>query len=68
MLEMNEKIPQEWRPAERYIARCARCGAEVLKRNATAIYRLRSGQPMRQLMYFCPQCYSNFLDDYGIGE
>ena len=68
MLEANEKIPQEWRPAERFIATCARCGAEVLKRNATAIYHLRGGQPMSLLMHFCPRCYSNFLDDYGIGE
>lgn len=68
MIEAGERIPREWRPAERYIARCARCGAEVLKVNAVALYRLRKGATMSVLMHLCPTCYNNFLDDYGIGE
>ena len=63
-----DKIPQEWSPAERYITQCVRCGAEILKKNAVAIYRLRRGQTMSLLTHFCPNCYNNFLDDYGIGE
>lgn len=66
--EAFETIPQEWRPDERFITRCARCGMELLKKNAIAIYRLRRGENMSILMHFCPKCYSNFLDDYGIGE
>lgn len=68
MIEAQAKIPQEWRPAERYVAVCGRCGAEILKRNAAAIYCLRHGQTMRVLMHLCPRCYAMFLDDYGIGE
>lgn len=64
----QETIPQEWRPAERYIATCARCGCEVLKVNAVAIYRLRKGATMQKLLHFCGRCYCNFLDDYGISE
>ena len=67
-VEAMEKIPDEWRPNERYITHCARCGAEILKRNAVAIYRLRRCGSMALLMHFCSNCYNNFLDDYGIGE
>lgn len=67
-IEPVSTIPQEWRPAERSIAVCGRCGGEVLKRNAVALYCLRRGQTMRVLMHLCPQCYLNFLDEYGIGE
>lgn len=68
MFEPMSKMPEEWRPGERYIARCARCGAEVLKRNAAALYVLRKGRTMRVLMHLCPRCYSNFLEDYEITE
>lgn len=67
-LEANSVIPPEWRPAEKYIARCARCGAEILKSNGVALYRLRKGATMSVLLHFCERCYYNFLDDYGIGE
>ena len=63
-----EKIPEEWRPADRFIAVCGRCGAELLKRNAVAIHRMRKGDTMRVLLHFCPRCYYSFLDDYGIRE
>lgn len=66
--EPNSVIPQEWRPAERFITTCARCGSEVLKKNAVALYRLRKGTTMSVLLYFCNRCYYNFLDDYGISE
>ena len=64
----NSVIPQEWRPAERYITVCARCGSEALKANAVALYRLRKGTTMSVLCHFCNRCYYNFLDDYGISE
>lgn len=67
-VEAQSVIPPEWRPDERYIATCGRCGAEVLKKNAVAIYRLRKGTTMSVLLHFCERCYYNFLDDYGIGE
>ena len=67
-MEPFEVIPPEWRPDNRYITRCARCGAEVLKRNAVALYTLKRGQSMRLLMHLCPTCYANHLDDYGMGE
>lgn len=67
-VEPMSKIPPEWRPAEKYIAVCARCGSEVLKQNAVAIYKKRSHENMSLLFHHCMKCHSNFLDDYGIGE
>ena len=67
-IEPQSKIPPEWRPAERHIAVCARCGCEILKANAVALYKLRKGTTMSLLLHFCQKCYYNFLDDYGIGE
>ena len=67
-VEANETIPPEWRPAERYITTCARCNAEILKKNAVTLYRTRKGQKMSVLMHLCSRCYYNFLDDYGLGE
>lgn len=67
-IEVNSVIPSEWRPSERYIAKCARCGSEILKKNSVALYRQRKGCTMSILLYFCQQCYVNFLDDYGISE
>lgn len=66
--EMGDRIPPEWRPAERYITTCARCGCEMLKSNGIALYRQRKGSTMQLLLHFCVACYTNFLDDYGIGE
>ena len=67
-MEACAVIPPEWRPSEHFIATCARCGGEVLKRNAIALYRKKGGMPSKLLLHFCPECYCNFLDDYGIGE
>lgn len=66
--EPIERIPPDWRPDNYFIAVCGRCGNELLKRNAVAIYRLRKKTSMKILMHLCPRCYANFLDDYGIGE
>lgn len=64
----SARIPPEWRRNEYFVAVCGRCGDEVAKRNAVAIYRLRKKSSMKILMHLCQRCYENFLDDYGIGE
>ena len=67
-VEAGARIPPEWRPAEKYIATCARCGREVLKANAVALYRKRPRGNAALLMHLCEICWCNFLDDYGMGE
>ena len=66
--ESCDRIPADWRPAERYITKCGRCGCELLKANAAAIYAQRKGATMHVVLHFCSECYYSFLDDYGIGE
>ena len=67
--EMVDLIPPEWRPSEKYITICARCGKEILKRNAPALYVKKSSYaPLRVLLHFCETCYYNFLEDYEIPE
>lgn len=67
--EAGDRIPKEWRPAERYITKCARCGTEILKQNSVHVYVKKPGHcELRILLHFCVTCYTYFLDDYGIPE
>ena len=67
-VRVEGRIPDEWRPAERSIAICARCGNEVIKKNGFRIYTARGNNSSKLLMHFCPRCYANFLDDYGVSD
>lgn len=56
-----------WRPSERYIAICAKCGKEGLKRNMTALY-VKEGSCglMRVLCHLCPRCMPALLDELEV--
>jgi len=62
-------VPDYWRPSERYIGRCCRCGQEMLKKHmATLSARVDSYHPLKTIGHFCPSCYSAFLEEYEISE
>lgn len=62
-------LPSMWRPADKYIGTCARCGCEGLKKNMTAIYvKKDSYSPVRIMCHVCNECYAAFCDEYGIQE
>ena len=67
MERYHDIIPQDWRPNERYIAVCAKCGRELLKKNMAQIYvKEGSVSTIKILCHFCVNCYAAFLDDVGI--
>ena len=61
-------LPLMWRPADKFIAVCPRCGCEGLKQRMTAIYTKRTDTLMRVLCHICDDCYTALLDELGIGE
>lgn len=67
-MEFLDKIPLEYRPDEKMITVCVRCGRELLKKRSVAIYFKRTPGCMRVLAHFCQTCFTNFLDDYEISE
>ena len=56
-----------WRPHERYIAICAKCGKEGLKRNMTSLY-VKDGASslVRILCHICPHCMPVLLDELEV--
>lgn len=56
-----------WRPSERYIAVCAKCGREGLKKNMTSFY-VKDGAyaPIRILCHICPRCLPGLLDELEV--
>lgn len=62
-------LPYMWRPADKYIGVCARCGCEGLKKRMTAIYvKKDSDSAVKILCHVCADCYTAFLDELGIKE
>ena len=56
-----------WRPHERYIAICAKCGNEGLKKNMTSLY-VKDGAyaQLRILCHLCPRCLPELLDELEV--
>lgn len=56
-----------WRPHERYIAICAKCGTEGLKKNMTSLY-VKDGaySQVRILCHLCPRCLPELLDELEV--
>lgn len=62
-------VPEYWRPADRYIGRCCRCGQEMLKKHmVTLAARTDAYHPLKTIGHFCQSCYARFLEDYEINE
>lgn len=56
-----------WRPHERYITLCAKCGVEGLKQNmVTLLIRESSGSPVRTLCHLCKSCFPALLDELEV--
>ncbi|MBQ9733944.1 MAG: hypothetical protein IJV74_06895 [Clostridia bacterium] len=65
----RESLPFMWRPDERYIATCARCGCEGLKKRMTSFYVKRGAYSnLKILCHFCEDCYVAFLDEFSVAE
>lgn len=61
-------IPKEFRPAEKYIGLCARCGQEGLKKRMISVYLKDSSYgPVRIACHVCQRCAPEVLDFLGIG-
>lgn len=63
-----ERIPSKWRPSEKFIRVCGRCGSEIITTNSTSVHVKRPRENMKLMMHLCEECYLNFLDDYEIRE
>lgn len=52
---------------EKMNANCAECGRENLKKSMIAVYakERQYGNP-KVIGHFCPECYYNFLERYGL--
>lgn len=50
-----------------YVADCAGCGRECLKKRMVAVYAKERycGNP-KVIGHFCTECYYNFLERYGL--
>lgn len=60
---ISSLIPDEWRPADRYIAECKRCGREMLKKHMIALLvRAGSAVPVT-FCHFCPECWVSFAEE-----
>lgn len=56
-----------WRPHERYIAICAKCGREGLKKNmSTILIKENSYRPVRTLCHLCSRCLPQLLDELEV--
>lgn len=67
--QMNRaELPLEWRPEDRFVATCARCGCEGLKTRMTALYTKRTNTDMRVLCHVCKTCYIALLEELGVSE
>lgn len=56
-----------WRLDPKYIAACAKCGRDGLKRNMVAIY-IKNGaySNLKIMCHFCPDCMTQFADELGV--
>ena len=56
-----------WRPHEKYIAICAKCGREGLKKNMVSLY-VKDGtvSVMRILCHICHRCMPVLLDELEV--
>ena len=56
-----------WRPHEKYIAICAKCGREGLKKNMVSLYvKDGSYSVMRILCHICRRCMPVLLDELEV--
>lgn len=62
-------IPEYWRPNEKYIAVCSRCGEEFLKQNMAAIH-IKNGKydSIHVLCHICQDCLPEVLEELGVSE
>lgn len=50
-----------------YVAECAECGKEDLKRRMIAVgIKVNRYSNFKTACFFCEQCYYNFLERYGL--
>lgn len=60
-------ILRDWRPNDRYVGTCARCGREKLKRRMVSLYvKKDSYSPVRILCHLCADCLPAILDGLGV--
>ena len=60
-------IPDDFRPDEKYIGVCARCGREALKKRMISVY-LKNGSygQVRIACHLCQQCAPDVMDYLAI--
>lgn len=54
------------RADEKYIARCAGCGRELLKKKGVTLMARRSYANPKVIGYFCPACFEALADKYEL--
>lgn len=56
-----------WKPNEKYIGLCAKCGREGLKRNMCALY-IKDGSysQVKILCHICRRCMPQLLDELEV--
>ena len=60
-------IHEMWRPADKYITVCAKCGREGLKGKMNSIYiKADKYSPMRILCHICQRCIPALLDELEV--
>ena len=56
-----------WKPNEKFVGTCMKCGVQGLKRNMTSLYVKENGYaPMRILCHLCPKCYVDVIDSLAV--
>lgn len=56
-----------WRVDPKYIAPCAKCGRDGLKRNMVALYIKKGAYSNLKIMcHFCPDCMVRFADELAV--
>lgn len=64
---MNYEWKTEWRPSEKLIGTCAKCGCEQLKKHMTALYIKEGGvATMRVLCHLCKSCLPVLLEELDV--
>ena len=61
-MQLYDHNPDDWRPPERFIGRCACCRREKMKKNMVTLLTREYGRNARTLCFFCPECWARFLD------
>ena len=58
---------ERWRPDERYIGCCAKCGREGLKKRMVSLYvKDGSYSPVKILCHICRKCLPALLDELEV--